>query len=184
MSADANALIDYIRESVMHILGKPPTGPWAVTLRLCLDQQHHVLIPETAYRETQRNLSKDLMRRLKDQNVDTAMDTAVQLLDKYRSRMRPDNIQYVPQVQKMYARINADPTNQELVKWKYRKGRHVNNPVLGSDMNDIKILSTAVHHAQDCGAVFLTHDMDFTMFADDIHKTFGLRILDTHRLGR
>ena len=83
----------------------------------------------------------------------------------------------------MYAEINGDPSNQKLVKWKYRKGMYVTNPVLGSDMNDIKILSTAVHHALDCGAVFLTHDMDFVIFADEIHKTFGLRVVDTRSLG-
>ena len=177
-------MIDYIGESVMHILGKPPTGPWAVALRLRLAQKHNVLISETAYGETRRNLSKDLMHKLRDQNIDAAMSIAVQLLDGYRSSIRPDNTQHLSQVQKMYAGINADPTNPKLAKWKYRKGRHVTNPVLGSDTNDLKILSTAVHYALDCGAVFLTHDMDFTMFADEIHKIFGLRVVDTHHLGR
>ena len=183
MFTDANAMIDYLRESAMHIIGMLPTGPWAEALRLHLDQRHHVLISETVYREIHRNLSKDLIYNLGNKKADRAINIATHILRRYHHRVGPDNTKYVPEVQKMYAKINTDPANQKLVKWKYRKGMHVTNPVLGSDTNDLKILSTAVHHALDCGAVFLTHDMDFIIFADEISRTFGLRVIDSHSLG-
>ena len=183
MFVDANAMIDYLRESVMHILGMAPTDHWAVDLRLSLNQKHRVLMAKTAYRETERNLSKDLAHKLGEQKADEAMDTALPILRGYRRRVRHDNTKYVALAQKMYARINADSTNQKLVKWKNRKGKHVANPVLGSDINDLKILSTAVHHAKHRRMMFLTHDMDFIIFADEIYRTFGLRVIDTHNLG-
>ena len=183
MSVNANAMIDYLRESAMHVLGMTPTGPWADALRLHLDQKRYVRISKTAYHETQRNLSKDLMHVLGNQKANAAMNIAVQLLRGYRRRVRQDNTKYVPQAQKMYAEINADPTNQKLVKWRAKKSVHVANPVLGSDMNDLKILSTAVHHAEHREVAFLTHDMDFVIFADEIYKTFGLKVVDTRRLG-
>lgn len=183
MFVDANAMIDYLRESVMHILGMDPTGPWADALRLCLDQKHHVLMAKTAYRETHRNLSKDLTHKFGGQGADESMDIALPLLRGYRRRVRLDNTKYVSHAQKMYPSINADSTSSKLAKWKNKKGMHVANPVLGSDMNDLKILSTAVHHAKYRRVVFLTHDMDFVIFADEIYKTFGLKVIDTRRLG-
>lgn len=62
------------------------------------------------------------------------------------------------------------------------KSMFVIDPVLGSDPNDIKILSTAAHYAQQHEAELWTRDMDFTMFADGILSTLGVRVVDTYRL--
>lgn len=50
-------------------------------------------------------------------------------------------------------------------------------------MNDLKILSTAAHYAQQCRVELWTRDMDFTMFAAEIYATFGVRVVDAYRLG-
>ena len=62
--ADANAVIDYIRECALRDAGMPPTGRRADMLRVRLGQMGLVLIPETAGREAQRNLRKDLAQKL------------------------------------------------------------------------------------------------------------------------
>ena len=58
------------------------------------------------------------------------------------------------------------------------------DPVLGSDINDLKTLSTAAHYARQCRVELWTRDMDFTMFAAEIYATFGVRVVDAYRLGR
>lgn len=55
--------------------------------------------------------------------------------------------------------------------------------MLGSDANDLKVLSTAAYYAQFYVVELWTHDMDFTMFADEIPMALGVKIVDTYRLG-
>lgn len=56
------------------------------------------------------------------------------------------------------------------------------NPVLGSDAGDLAILSTAAQHAQNHAVELWTHDMDFTMFGDEIMRSFNVKVVDTYRL--
>ena len=84
----------------------------------------------------------------------------------------------------MYSAISSCPYTQKYARWKKKKGAFAADPVLGSDLNDLKILSTAAHYAQAHPTELWTHDMDFTMFADEIGNAFGLKVVDTYRLGR
>lgn len=179
---DANALIDYLRERALRDLGKDPTSHKANVLRVRLERERHVLAANTAYGEARHNLHKDLVHTLGDSNADPVMDRAVRLLHNYRGgSVRADNLEHVRAVQDMYAEI-SDPGNRAFVKWKKKKGMFVIDPVLGSDPNDIKILSTAVHYAQQHETELWTRDMDFTMFAGEILSTLGVRVVNTYRL--
>ena len=184
ISADANAVIDYMRESALHDLGRPPTGRRAEMLRVRLGQMRHVFVAKTAAKEACRNMKKDITQKLGHSGTDRVLNLALLLLRKYRSKTeREDEVEYVPAVKKMYAMISSDPFNQKFIEWGRKKGIFKNNPVLGSDINDLKILSTAVHYAQFYTVEFWTHDMDFTMFAEEILRTFGIKVVDTYRLG-
>lgn len=182
--ADANAVIDYMRESALHDLGRPPTGRRAEALRVRLGQMRHVFVAKTAAKEARRNMKKDITQKLGHSGTDRVLNLALLLLRKYRIKTEcEDEVEYVPAVKKMYAMISSDPSNQKFIEWEKKKGVFKNNPVLGSDINDLKILSTVVHYVQFYTVEFWTHDMDFTMFADVILRTFGLKVVDSYRLG-
>ena len=183
MSIDANAAIDFIRECALHYLGRPPTGRRAEVLRIRLAQEHNVIIAGTAAREAERNMKKDIVRKLGNSESDVVIELALDLLQEYLEKTEcEDEIEHVPAAKKMYASIMSDPNNQKLIKWKKKKGVFKNNPILGSDINDLKILSTAAHYARLYVVEFWTHDMDFTIFADEILVEFGLVVVDTYRL--
>ena len=95
-----------------------------------------------------------------------------------------DSLDYVPAARTMYAVINEDPNSQKFSKWKKKKGMFVPDPVLGSDRNDLIILSTAADIAQQYEVDLWTHDMDFAMFGSEILDRFGVKIVDSHRLGK
>ena len=181
---DANALIDYIRERALHDTGRPPTGRRADALRKRLDQARHVLVAETAGVEAQRNLPKDLVRKLGRSEAREVMGHALELLHQYRGDVeRSDHVEYVSAAREMYAAIRSDPDGQKHSEWKRKKGAFVDDPVLGSDANDLQILSTAAYYARRHPVELWTHDMDFTMFADEIWDAFALKVVDTYRLG-
>ena len=181
---DANALIDYIRECALHEHGFAPTGRRADALRVRLDLTLHPFVPKTAGDEARRNMKKDLVQKLGYEKAMTVMSCAEELLDKYCTDFDcEDEHDHVPDAKKMYARINSDPNNQKFDEWKRKKGAIVEDPDLGDDTNDLTILSTAVHYLQLHPTELWTHDMDFTMFVDEIYETFGLRVVDTYRLG-
>lgn len=181
---DANAVIDYIRERLLHVSGMPPTGRRADVMRQCLDQLPSVFVPETAAIEAERNISKDLIQKLGHEKAQRVLGPAQMMLSEYLEHVqRKDELEHVSTARKMYASISNDPENPKLVTWKKKKGRLVEDPVLGSDINDLKILSTAAHYAQMYTVELWTHDMDFTIFADKIRRTFGLKVVDTYRLG-
>lgn len=183
ISVDANALIDHVRESALHDLGIPTTSPEANALRVRLGQERDAIVAKTAYGEAQRNLKKDLAHNLDGPEFETVLDRARNLLSKCRrTMMRSDRMDYVGAAQSMYAAINADSTNKKLAKWKRKKAAYVVDPVLGSDINDLKILSTTAYFARRNRMEFWTRDMDFTMFADEIHKALGVTVVDTRRL--
>lgn len=183
ISVDANAVIDYIRECALRDLGRDPTGRKAEMLRVCLGQQRHVFVAKTAADEAASNMKKDIVHKLGSSDPDAVLDRALGLLEKYRDKVeRDDKVEHVPAVKKMYAVIKTKPNNLKFNKWKRKKRRHKNNPELGSDTNDLIILSTAVHYLQIYAVEFWTSDTDFTMFAHEIHETFGLKVVDTHRL--
>ena len=184
ISVDANAVIDYIRECALHDHDLPPTGHRADALRTHLSRARHVFVAETAYKEARYNLHKDLTHKLADPVVDMVHDYAIGLLYEYRGRTkRPDKIEYVPAAREMYAAISGDPYNQKFSKWRKKKSVFVDAPMLGSDTNDLRILSTAAYYARYHKVEFWTHDMDFTMFADEIDSKFGLKVVDSYRLG-
>lgn len=181
---DANVVIDYIRESALHYFGMEPTGRKADILRKRLCQEEHVLVAETAVNEARHNLVKDLVQKLGRRKAYMIRETAVNMLRNYCYEVGcRDELEHVPAAREMYALIESDPKNQKFSDWKKKKSRFVNDPALGSDTNDLKILSTAIHYALLVAAEFWTHDMDFTMFADVIHRTFGLKVVDSYRLG-
>lgn len=180
---DANAVIDYIRECALYNLGMPPTGPKADALRIHLGQMSHVFVAETAGEEARQNLAKDIGHKLKNVNKGRVVATAVKLLRKYCNNVEvEDYLGYISAAQEMYVAINSDANNQKHSRWKKKKGRFIADPVLGSDTNDLIILSTAARRAQHYVVELWTHDIDFTMFADEIKQTFGVRVIDTYRL--
>lgn len=184
ISVDANAAIDYVRECALHKLGWPPTGRRAEELRVCLGRMTTVIVSETAGREALRNLKKDIKRKLGSLKGGEVYSTAAPLLREYLEVAQcPDNIDNVPSARKMYAEINADSSDPRLAEWTKKKGEALTDPVLGSDVNDLTILSTTAYYVQFCEVEFWTHDMDFTMFADEIRRTFDVRVVDTYRLG-
>ncbi len=81
--ADANGVIDYVRERMLHDSGMPPTGRRADVMRRCLDQLPHVFVPETAAIEAERNISKDLIQKLGHQTAQRVMGPAQKMLSKY-----------------------------------------------------------------------------------------------------
>ena len=183
-SIDANAAIDYAREYALHHFGMEPTGRKGDVLRKRLSQVGRVFIAETAVEEAQRNLLKDLVQKLGHETANKIKNTATEMLNKYcKDHECEDNLEYIPAAQQMYALISNNPANQKFSTWKKKKSRFVDDPILGSDINDLKILSTAVYYARICAAEFWTHDMDFTMFADEILRMFGLVVVDTYSLG-
>ena len=181
---DANAAIDYAREYTLHYFGMEPTGRKADILRKRMCQEEHVLVAETAAKEAKRNLVKDLVQKLGRQKAHAIREKAMKILLDYCDEARcGDELEHIPAVQEMYASIESDPTNRKFSNWKKKKSRFAVDPVLGSDINDLKILSTAIHYALLYAVEFWTHDMDFTMFADEIFMMFGLVVVDTYRLG-
>ena len=182
--ADANVVIDYAREYTLHHFGMEPTGRKADVLRKRLCLAERVFVPATAIEEAKRNFFKDLVQKLGRRKAHMIRKKAGRILRNYCKGVRcRDELEHVPAVQEMYASIKSDPTNQKFFNWKKKKSRFVNDPVLGSDIQDLKILSTAIHYALLHAAEFWTHDMDFTMFADVILRTFGLKVVDSYRLG-
>ena len=183
ISVDANALIDYIGECTLRDRGMPPTGPGAEALRIRLEQERDVVVAKTAYEGAQRDLRKDLVHNLGGPKAESVLEHAQGLLYKCRRTMvRRDKLDHVSAAQSMYAAINADPLNKKLVKWKGKKSMFVVDPVLGSDINDLKILSTTAYFAEQRATEFWTRDMDFTMFADEIYLALGVKVIDTSRL--
>ena len=184
VSIDANAAIDYAREYTLHYFGMEPTGRRADVLRKRLCQAERVFVAETAVGEAKRNLAKDLVQKLGRRKAKVIKSKAVMMLSDYCDEARcGDELEHVPAVRKMYALIKSDPANRKFSEWKKKKGKFVNDPQLGSDVHDLTILSTAIHYALLYAAEFWTHDMDFTMFADEILRTFGLKVVDSYRLG-
>ena len=180
---DANAVIDYIRECTLHDLAKQPTSRRAEALRIRLGQMGRVFVAETAGMEAEKNLLKDLAQKLGHADAATVKDTAMQLLYQYLDDVGvADDFAHVSAARKMYATISGDPANQKSSKWKRKKGAFIVDPVLGSDENDLIILSTAARHARHHAVELWTHDMDFTMFAGEIRETFGVTVVDTYRL--
>ena len=180
---DANAVIDYIRECTLRDLGKQPTSRRAEALRMRMEQLGHVFVAETAGMEAERNLLKDLAQKLGHEDAAAVKDPAMTLLHQYLDDVGvADAFDHVSAAQEMYTAISGDPTNQKSSKWKRKKGVFIADPVLGSDRNDLIILSTAAHHARHHAVELWTHDMDFTMFADEIRETFGVTVVDTYRL--
>ena len=140
-------------------------------------------MPETASREAKRNLKKDLVRKLGHKKAAEIVDLAYALLCKYHDAVGcRDVLDYVYAGREMYAKISGDSDNQKFAEWQMKKGEFAGCPVLGSP-NDLWILSTAVYYVQMHRVELWTHDMDFTMFADEIYEAFGLRVVDTYRLG-
>ena len=182
---DANAVIDYIRERALYNLGMRPTSYRMEMLRTRLEQMSHVYVAETAGAEAWKNLKKDIWRHLDHKDYAIVADRAVTLLDEYLDSVGiKDNLDHVPTARKMYASMSKDPRNRKFSMWKIRKGMFREDPVLGSDTNDLIILSTAASSAQQHTVELWTHDMDFTIFANEIWKTFGVKVVDTYRLGR
>ena len=189
---DANAAIDYVREWVLHDLDLPPTAPELEILRSRLAQTHNVFVSKTARREAGRNLQNDLMREMRMMQkrgdldplkADRVMGKAWRYLrDYFRAKGCNDLLDYVPAAREMYSSIRTNPNKRKFFKWMAKKSVNVAVPVLGSE-NDLRILSTAAHHAQRHVVELWTHDMDFTMFADEIGESFGVKVVDSHRLG-
>ena len=181
---DANAVIDYIRERTLHNMGMRPTSCRMEVLRERLEQIRHVYVAATAGAEAWKNLEKDIRRHLDRKDDTIVADRALALLGEYLDSVGiKDNLDHVPTAREMYATISKDPRNQKFSMWKIGKGVFRADPVLGSDANDLVILSTAASFAQQHAVELWTHDMDFTIFADEIRVTLGVEIVDTHRLG-
>ena len=180
---DANAVIDYVRECALHSAGRAPTGRKAEKLRMRLDQMPRVFVAKTAGIEAQRNLPKDLVQKLGRSEARKLAGRALKILLQYRKAAeRNDRLDHVTAVKKMYADICNNPHGQKFSTWARKKSLFVDNPVLGSDANDLRILSTAAYYARRHAVEFWTHDMDFTIFGDEIRNTFGLKVVDTYRL--
>lgn len=180
---DANAAIDYIRECALHDLGIPPTGRKPDMLRRRLGQVSHVFVAETASKEAQRNLRKDIAQKLGRSGINRVTGHAQKLIREYCLAAKCDDyLGHVSAAREMYAAASSDPSSLKFSEWKRKKSVRVDNPVLGS-RNDLRILSTAAHHAQQHAVELWTHDMDFTMFADEIGGTFGVKVVDTYSLG-
>ena len=181
---DANAVIDYVRECTLHSLGMDPTGRKADLLRRRLGPLSDVFVAKTAAKEAERNLFNDLKQKLGRATALEIEDDARDLLLEYCEESEClDEHEHVPAAKEMYASIRADPSNKKFSTWKKKKRTKVDSPTLGCDINDLVILSTAVHYVKLGAAEFWTHDMDFTLFANEIHRTFGLIVVDTYRLG-
>ena len=177
-------MIDYVRERVLHVSGMPPTGRRADVMMRCMDQLPRVFVPETAAIEAKRNIPNDPIQKLGHQTAQRVAGPAQTVLSKHLGRVeRRDELEHVSAARKMHASISDDPGNAKLVDWKKKKGRFVVDPVLGSDINGLGILSTAAHYAQLYAVESWTHDMDFTVFADEILGMFGIKVVDTYRLG-
>lgn len=180
---DANAVIDYIRERTLRNHGMRPTGRRAEVLRVRLEQMSRVYVAATAGMEAEQNLVKDLAQKLGHVDADIVRDTATKLLHEYLDNAGvEDYLGHVPAAQNMYAAISGDPKNRKFFSWRRKKGMFVVDPALGSDANDLVILSTAARHARDHAVELWTHDMDFTMFAGEIMRTFNVKVVDTYRL--
>lgn len=180
---DANAVIDYIREYTLHKLNMDHTNPTMAELMRRLGQIRPVYITTTAGREADRNLRKDLVHKLDRSKADKLTGRAYEHLkvycDKYERVVVDD---FIPAAQAMYASISNDPNNQKFAKWRKKKSMRVVDPVLGSDLNDLLILSTAASDAQQHVVELWTGDTDFTMFGAEILRTLGVQVVDTHRL--
>ncbi len=180
---DANAVIDYIRERTLHDHGMRPTGRRAEVLRVRLEQAGRVYVAATAGMEAEKNLVKDLAQKLGRADADRMKNRALKLLYEYLYNAEvEDYLGHVSTAQDMYAAISGDPQNQKFFRWKRKKGILVADPALGSDANDLTILSTAAQHARNYAVELWTHDMDFTMFADEIMGVFNVKVVDTYRL--
>lgn len=180
---DANAVIDYIREQALHDLGMRPASHRAEILRRRLAQTRNVSVARTAAKEAQRNLQKDLEKKLDWKVVDMVASRAWWLMGKYcRTNGCGDYFAHVPTARKIYFTIRSDPANQKLLEWRKNKSKYVYDPVLGSDENDLRILSTAARHAGQHAVELWTHDMDFTMFVDEIWNELGVKVVDSHCL--
>lgn len=183
---DANAVIDYVRERTLYDLGEEPTGRKADAMRRCMDQLPRVFVAETAARESEQNIFNDLKQKLGRRAAARLKRPARKLLDKYLERTRrKDKLEHVAAAREMYASIRCDSSNQKFANWRKKKkdGTQV-RPVLGSDINDLKILSTAAYYVKKHPVEFWTHDMDFTIFVDEIATMFGLKVVDTYRLAK
>lgn len=144
----------------------------------------NVIVSETAAGEARRNLKKDLVQKLGRFDAYRVEHRAHEMLEKYLDGTEcADELEHVPVAQEMYSAISADPSNSRHAHWKEKKGTFMVDPVLGSDINDIKILSTTAHYARWHPTEFWTRDMDFTMFAAEIYRTFGVRVVNAYRLG-
>ena len=182
---DANAVIDYVRECTLYNLGMDSTGRKADMLRKRLGPLSDVFVAQTAAREAERNLFKDLKQKLGRATALEIEGDATDMLYEYCEEFEcRDEREHVPVARKMYAVISGDPGNEKFSTWKRKKRANADAPALGRNINDLVILSTAVHYAKRSAAEFWTHDMDFTLFADEIYRTFGLIVVDTYRLGR
>ena len=181
---DANAVIDYIRERTLRDHGMRPTSRRAEALRIHLEQLDNVLVAKTAGMEAKKNLVKDLSQKLKHAESERMKNHALKLLHNYLGTVEAANyLDHVSAVRDMYFAISSDPGSQKFSMWKKKKGMFVADPSLGSDPNDLVILSTAAWYAQNHVVELWTHDMDFTMFVDEIWNTLGVKVVDSHRLG-
>lgn len=184
VSLDANTLIDYIRERVLHDSGMPPTDRRAAALGSRLARVRNVIVSETAAGGARRSLKKDLVQKLGRLDACRLEHRAYELPEKYLDATEcDDELAHVHAAQEMYGAVISDPGNRRHAKWKGKKGMSVADPVPGSDINDLKILSTAAHCARRYAVELWTRDMDFTMFAAEIYATFGARAVDAYRLG-
>ena len=180
---DDNAAIDYTRERALHKLGMPPTDRRQDALRIHLERMPHVYVAETAGEEAQRNMRKDILEKVDPDKIHMVTGLAQTLVKKYCNESKCDDyLGYVDAAREMYAAISGDPGNRKFSKWRKKKRLFVDNPVLGS-RNDLRILSTAAHHARQHEVELWTHDRDFTMFADEIWKTFAVKVVDSHCIG-
>lgn len=180
---DANAVIDYTRECTLRDLRMPPTSRKQVALRNNLDQVCHAFVAATAGVEAQENLAKDMIHKLGRLTALSIMDYADDLLYDYLRKVEcADSSDYVSAAREMYNLISSDPGNQKHYAWRKKKGMFVVDPVLGSDKNDLVILSTAADYAQRYTVELWTHDRDFTMFADEIQEVFDVKVVDTYSL--
>ena len=181
---DANAVIDYIRERTLRDHGMRPTSRKAEALRIHLEQLDNVLVAKTAGMEAKKNLVKDLSQKLKHAESERMKNHALKLLHNYLGTVEAANhLDHVSAVRDMYFAISSDPGSQKFSMRKKKKGMFVADPSLGSDPNDLVILSTAAWYAQNHVVELWTHDMDFTMFVDEIWNTLGVKVVDSHRLG-
>lgn len=180
---DANAVIDYIREYTLDKMKMAHTSPKMAIFMRRLGQIRPVYITATARREADHNLRKDLVHKLRRSRADKLTGRAYNYLRKYCDKMKCEEIyDFIPAARAMYASISSDLDNQKFFKWKEKKGKHVADPVIGSDFNDLLILSTAASDAQQHAVELWTHDTDFTMFGAEILSKLGVQVVDTHRL--